>query len=87
MWPGLWLAAGFVLLVGAIPPGIWLSVRGSAPERIIGLQLVGSAGGLTLVAISLGVSRPDYLIVPLVLVLLTFAGTLVYTRLTGESDG
>ncbi|QIS14415.1 monovalent cation/H+ antiporter complex subunit F [Nocardia arthritidis] len=82
----VWLLVTGALLAGALPPGLALSARGPAEHRLVGLQLVSSVVVIVLVTASLGVGRPDYLIVPLVLVLLGFAGTLVFTRLAGESD-
>ncbi|WP_433756830.1 monovalent cation/H+ antiporter complex subunit F [Nocardia sp. CA-135398] len=81
-----WLLASGVLLVGGIGPALLLSGRGTAAHRLVGLQLVGSLLILVLISLSLGLGRPDYLIVPLVLVLLSFAGTLVFTRLLGVRD-
>ncbi|WP_019925454.1 monovalent cation/H+ antiporter complex subunit F [Nocardia sp. BMG111209] len=83
---GIWSVATAALLVGAVPPGALLAARGPAAHRLIGLQLIGSVVPLALVTLSLAVRRPDYLIVPLVLVLLSFAGTLVFTRLIDPSD-
>ncbi|WP_433726789.1 monovalent cation/H+ antiporter complex subunit F [Nocardia sp. CA-129566] len=81
-----WLLASGVLLAGGIGPAVLLSSRGRSAHRLVGLQLVGSLLVVGLVTLSLGLGRPDYLIVPLVLVLLSFAGTLVFTRLLGVRD-
>ncbi|WP_063043067.1 MULTISPECIES: monovalent cation/H+ antiporter complex subunit F [Nocardia] len=81
-----WLLASGVLLVGGIGPALLLSARGTAAHRLVGLQLVSSLLIVVLILLSLGLGRPDYLIVPLVLVLLSFAGTLVFTRLLGVRD-
>ncbi|MFX0581258.1 monovalent cation/H+ antiporter complex subunit F [Nocardia nepalensis] len=81
-----WLFASGVLLTGGIVPALLLSSRGTAAHRLVGLQLLGSLLIIVLVLLSLGLGRPDYLIVPLVLVLLSFAGTLVFTRLLGVRD-
>jgi multisubunit Na+/H+ antiporter MnhF subunit len=50
----------------------------------MGLQFTGTVGALVMVALCVAVQQPSYLIVPLVLVLLSYAGTLVFTRLGGE---
>ncbi|MGY4099896.1 monovalent cation/H+ antiporter complex subunit F [Nocardia sp. R16R-3T] len=81
-----WLLASGVLLVGAVGPALLLSSRGTAAHRLVGLQLLGSLLIVVSILLSLGLGRPDYLIVPLVLVLLSFAGTLVFTRLLGVRD-
>ncbi|WP_067903867.1 MrpF/PhaF family protein [Nocardia vaccinii] len=81
----IWLLAGAVLLIGAVGPGLVMTARSAAAHRLIGLQLISSEVTLALIAVSLGVGRPDYLVVPFVLALLSFAGTLVYARLIGAS--
>ncbi|MFD1051012.1 monovalent cation/H+ antiporter complex subunit F, partial [Kibdelosporangium lantanae] len=62
-------------------PALLLVARGSAVDRLVGLELGSSVGVLSLLVIVQGEGRPSYLIVPFVLVLLAFAGTLVFTRL------
>jgi multisubunit Na+/H+ antiporter MnhF subunit len=52
--------------------------------RLAGLQFGGTVTVLLLVALSVVFGQPSFLIVPLALVLLTYAGTLVYTRLLSE---
>jgi multicomponent Na+:H+ antiporter subunit F len=85
MSPQIWLIVAAVLLVGAVVPSLVVTAYSAAAHRLVALQLIGSAVTLALVAISLGMRRPDYLIVPFVLALLSFAGTLVYARLIGAS--
>ncbi|PSR69195.1 hypothetical protein C8258_04580 [Nocardia sp. MDA0666] len=82
----MWTVASIALLAGALPPGIWLSARGIAAHRLVGMQMVGTVTVLVLITISLAAHRPDYLIVATVLALLAFAGTLVFTRLIGAGD-
>lgn len=75
-----------VLIVGGLGPAALVACRGQAAERLIGLELVGA----TLLAVMLLVvqlSGESYeLIVPTALVVLSFAGTLVFTRLVHEPD-
>lgn len=78
-----WLLACGALLVGGLGPGLWLTLRGSAAHRLVGLELTGATAALTMLLWCQAIDQPSYLIVPLVLVLLSFAGTLVYTRLLG----
>jgi multisubunit Na+/H+ antiporter MnhF subunit len=78
-----WDLAAMVLLVGGITPATVLAARGSAIERLVGLELGSSVCVLTLLVAIQGDGQSSYLIVPLVLVLLAFAGTLIYTRLLG----
>ncbi len=76
-----WLLAAALVLAGGIAPGLWLASRGGPVERLFGLEVVGATGVLALLLLSRGFGQSSYLIVPLVVVLLAFAGTLVFTRL------
>ena len=78
-----WLLACGALLVGGLVPALVLASRGRAAHRLVGLELAGSVAVLLLVLWCQAIGQPSYLIVPLVLVLLSFAGTLVFTRLLG----
>jgi multisubunit Na+/H+ antiporter MnhF subunit len=81
---GWWLLFTGVLLVVGLAPALWVGARGSTASRLLGLQLTGTVSALALIALSVAVGQPGYLIVPLVLVLLSYAGTLVFTRLGGQ---
>ncbi|MHB1594855.1 MAG: monovalent cation/H+ antiporter complex subunit F [Streptosporangiaceae bacterium] len=76
-----WLIGTVVLLLGGLAPAGWIASRGSPVDRLVGLQMGNIVATLVLVLISQAESEPQYLIVPLVTALLSFAGTLVYTRL------
>ena len=78
-----WEIAAMALLLGGIVPAVVLASRGRAIDRLVGLELASSVSVLSLLVIIQGDGQSSYLIVPLVLVLLGFAGTLVYTRLLG----
>lgn len=82
-----WLLAAAVLMVGGLVPGMVLAYRGPAARRLAGLQLTGSVAALVVVLLSVGTGQSGYLIVPLVMVLLSFAGTLVFTRLLAARGG
>ena len=69
---------------GGSGPGALRRRPGTTASRLLGLQLTGTVGALLLIALSVAVGQPSYLIVPLVLVLLSYAGTLVFTRLGAE---
>lgn len=73
------LLAGVLLL--AAGPGVLLTSRRGAVARLAGLQLVTAVIVLLLIVLAVGSGQPSLLIVPLVTVLLSFAGTLVFTRL------
>ena len=81
---GGWLLFCGVLLVGGLAPALVVGARGSTASRLLGLQFTGTVAALLLVALSVVVGQPSYLVVPLVLVLLSYAGTLVFTRLGAE---
>jgi multisubunit Na+/H+ antiporter MnhF subunit len=76
-----WLAGALVLMVAGLGPALWLGVRGAAVERLVGVELGSAVTVLVLLLLSQAVGQSSLLIVPLVLVLLSFAGTLVFTRL------
>lgn len=77
----MWLVASLALLIGAIGPGVYVGSRGGPVDRLAGLQLLGAGAVLVLMLFAQAVGRSDYLIVPLVLVLVSFTGALVFTRL------
>jgi multicomponent Na+:H+ antiporter subunit F len=76
-----WVLVSGVLLVVAAGPGLLLAARGDALGRLAGLQLVTACVVLLFVALSVASGQSSLLIVPIVTVLLSFAGTLVFTRL------
>jgi multisubunit Na+/H+ antiporter MnhF subunit len=82
MTPWYWFAGG--LLVAGLLPALVVGTRGSGVVRLTGLQFGSAVTVLVLVALSASPGTSSYLIVPLALVLLSFAGTLVYTRLLVE---
>ena len=78
-----WAISAFVLIVGAVVPATLATFAGDEPKRLVGLELVGTAVTVVMVLLAQADHRPDYLIVPLVLVTLSLAGVLVFTRLLG----
>ncbi|HEX5402914.1 MAG TPA: monovalent cation/H+ antiporter complex subunit F, partial [Pseudonocardiaceae bacterium] len=72
--------------IGGLVPGMVMACRGTAARRLVGLEVVGATGTILLVVLCQALGRSSYLIVPLVLVLLSFAGTLVFTRLLAAGD-
>jgi multisubunit Na+/H+ antiporter MnhF subunit len=77
----VWLVAAGALMVGGLVPALILAGRGPAAHRLLGLELAGTTGTIALMVLCQAMNQSSYLIVPLVLVLLSFAGTLVFTRL------
>ena len=76
-----WLIAAGALLVGGLGPAVWLGSTGSAPRRLVGLQLAIAVLVPELILLSMAFGQSSYLIVPVVLVAVSFAGTLVYAGL------
>lgn len=76
-----WLLGSVVLLAAGLGPALWIGSRNGPVERLVGLELGGVVATLALMSIAQGVAQPSYLIVPLVLAVVSVAGTLVYTRL------
>lgn len=73
--------AALVLLVGVFVPGAWMACRGTPRRRLVGLEFAAIATVATLTVLAVAWHQDWTLIVPLVLALITFPGTLVYTRL------
>jgi multicomponent Na+:H+ antiporter subunit F len=78
------LSAAFVVVLGGVVPALVLLGRGEVVERLVGLELLGSVTAVALMLLAIGFGQPQYLIAPLVLVVLSWAGTLVFTRLVGR---
>jgi multisubunit Na+/H+ antiporter MnhF subunit len=76
-----WLLGSIVLLLGGLVPAGWMAARGTPVDRLIGLEMGGTVTALELMLFSQAENESQYLIVPLVLALLSFAGTMVYVRL------
>jgi multisubunit Na+/H+ antiporter MnhF subunit len=75
----LW--AGLVLTAGGLGPAWWIGSRGDPVDRLVGLELAGAIATVDLLVLIQAFDQSIYLIVPFALVLLSFAGTLVFTRL------
>jgi multisubunit Na+/H+ antiporter MnhF subunit len=79
-----WLLFAGVLSVAGLGPALVVGARDKALHRLTGMQFAGPVVVLVLIALSVVAGQSQYLIVPLTLVLLSYAGTLVYTRLLTE---
>lgn len=88
MTPTLDPALGWVviaLLVAAAGPCLLAVCRGTPGERLVALQCVSVVMTLALAVLSVGLHRPSYLDVPLVLALVSLAGSLVFARFFGRA--
>jgi multisubunit Na+/H+ antiporter MnhF subunit len=76
-----WLVGTIVLLAGGFPLSLWMASRGSPVDRMVGLELAGVVTTLSMLGFAQAVGQSSYLMVPLVAAVLSFAGSLVFTRL------
>lgn len=74
-------ALTLVLLLGGVAPAVLLASLGRPTKRLIGLELAGSVVTVVFLLMAQSSGLSYELILPLVLVPLSLAGTLVYTRL------
>jgi multisubunit Na+/H+ antiporter MnhF subunit len=80
-----WLWAALVLLVGGVGPTLFLASTGTAMGRLVGLEACSSLTTLALLLLAQGFNRTSYVDAALVLAVLSFTGTLVFTRFLGRS--
>ena len=69
-----------VLLVAAAGPCLVAVCRGEPGERLVALQSLLVTLTVVLVLLAVGQDRPSYLDVPLILALVSLAGSLVFAR-------
>jgi multicomponent Na+:H+ antiporter subunit F len=75
----IWLVAAAVMSAALIPCAI-VCVRGSAPDRLAGLEAAGLIATLVLLLMAEGFGRPPFMDLALALALLSFSGGLVFAR-------
>ena len=68
-------------MLGAGGPALLIAMRSDAMGRLVALQQLAAVAVLVLVLFAQAVGNSSYLIVPLTLALLNFAGGLVFARL------
>lgn len=73
-----------VVMLGALVPALVLACSGRPVNRLIGLELTTAAITVAMLLVSQVTGQSYDLIVPLVLVVLSVTGTLVFTRLLGR---
>lgn len=76
-----WGVAALVLLVAGFAPALLLGSRGTDVERLVGLELAGMVTVLVLTLFAPLTGLSSLLVLPLTLIVLSFAGTLVFLRL------
>jgi multicomponent Na+:H+ antiporter subunit F len=72
------------LMIGGLGPALLISARGAAIDRLVGLELVSSIAVVIMLLIAQITDQSYYLAAPLALAPLSFAGTLVFTRLVSR---
>lgn len=71
------------LMVGGLLPALYLTATGRPVDRLIGVELTSSVVTVAMLLVSDITAESYELIVPIVLVALSLAGALVFTRLIG----
>lgn len=74
-----------VLLAGGLGPALLLGCRGRPSNRLVGLELAGPVVTVVFFLMALVTKESYDLVLPSVLTPLSFAGTLVYTRLLASA--
>lgn len=75
----LWLGAALVMIVALVPCGIQC-FRGSAMDRLVGLEMADTILVLLLILLSEGFHRLPFYDLALAVALLAFGGGLVFVR-------
>lgn len=75
----VWLVCATVMLFCLVPCGI-IVFRGSAMDRLVGLEMAGMVEALLLILLAQGFHRIPFYDLALALALLTFGGGLVFAR-------
>jgi multisubunit Na+/H+ antiporter MnhF subunit len=86
--PGLDPTLGWVALVlvaAGAGPCLLATFRGEPGERLVALQALAVVLTVVLVVLAVGQGRPSYLDVPLVLALVSLAGSRVFARFFGRA--
>jgi len=73
--------AALALLLGAFVPGMWMASRGEPQQRLVGMEFATIGAAMALAVLVVAWQQTYALNVPLILVVVTLPGTLVYTRL------
>lgn len=76
-----------VVMIGALPAALAVAFTSRPVDRLVGLELATGAVTVAMLLVSQVAGQSYDLIVPLVLVVLSVTGTLVFTRLLGRPPG
>jgi multicomponent Na+:H+ antiporter subunit F len=75
-----WVLAAIVLVLGGLVPCLAVSLRASAMEGLVALELAGMISVLVLLLLAEGFQRQPFVDLALVLAVLSFVGTLAFVR-------
>ncbi|MDQ3965169.1 MAG: monovalent cation/H+ antiporter complex subunit F [Actinomycetota bacterium] len=75
-----WILAAIVLVIAGFVPCLVVSLRASAMEGLVALELAGNIAVLVLLLLAEGFQRQPFVDLALVLALLSFVGTLAFVR-------
>lgn len=75
----LWLAAAAAVAATLIPCA-WMTLRGKAERRLVGLEMTGLILTITLTLFTVGFGRLPFIDLPLTLAILSFGAGLVFAR-------
>ena len=75
-----WVLAASVLVLGGLVPCLAVSLRASAMEGLVALELAGVISVLVLLLLAEGFQRQPFVDLALVLAVLSFVGTLAFVR-------
>ncbi|MGN6330488.1 MAG: hypothetical protein ACTHOD_02410 [Motilibacteraceae bacterium] len=76
-----WIWMTLALMTAGLLPALVVAARGEPLRRLVGLELATPVAVLVLMAVAQVASSSADLVVPLVLAVLAYAGTLVFVRL------
>lgn len=74
-----WLIAAVCVLL-ALGPCAWMSLRGDAHRRLVGVEMTGTVAVIAMMLWAIGSGRPSLMDLPLALGLLSFGGGLIFVR-------
>ncbi|MBV9453852.1 MAG: hypothetical protein JOZ19_07010 [Rubrobacter sp.] len=75
-----WVLAAIVLVLGGIVPCLLVSLRGSAMEGLVALELGGVISALVFLLLAEGFQRQSFVDLALMLAVLSFVGALAFVR-------
>ena len=75
----VWLIAAIASGAALLPCG-FMSLRGPADQRLVGLEMTSLVVILVMAMLAVGFGRPSFIDLPLTLAVLSFGGGLIFVR-------